>query len=65
MQKIIENGTIVLLADANMILTDNSSFGTTVRLGKEADETAWHEITMAEYEQMLAAEEDEVTYGKY
>lgn len=64
MRKMIDNGTTVLLADDGMILTDNSSFGTIVRLGKEADETAWREITIAEYEQLLAAEKDEVTDGK-
>ena len=65
MRKMIDNGTTVLLADDGMMLTDDSSFGTTVRLGKEADETAWREITITEYQQIMATEEDEVTYGKY
>ena len=65
MRKMIDNGTTVLLADDGMMLTDDSSFGTTVRLGKEADETAWREITITECQQIMATEEDEVTYGKH
>ena len=55
MQKIIDNGTTVLLADEGMMLTDNFSFGTTVRLGKEDSGAAWHEITIAEYETITEA----------
>ena len=54
MQKIIDNGTTVLLADDGMMLTDDFSFGTTVRLGKEADETVWQEITVEEAEARMA-----------
>lgn len=54
MQKIIENGTTVLLADDGMMLTDNSSFGTTVRLGKEDDGAEWYEITAEEAEARMA-----------
>jgi hypothetical protein len=50
MQKIIDNGTTVLLADEGMMLTDDTSYGTTVRLGKEADAADWHEITDEEYQ---------------
>ena len=56
MQKIIDNGTTVLLADEGMMLTDDSSFGTTVRLGKSDDGTAWYEITKAEAEERMAAD---------
>ena len=56
MQKIIDNGTTVLLADEGMMLTDDSSFGTTVRLGKHDDGTAWYEITKAEAEERMAAD---------
>lgn len=45
MQKINDNGTIVLLADDGMMLTDGSCCGTTVRLGKEDDGAKWYEIT--------------------
>ena len=48
MQKITDNGTTVLLADDGMVLTDYSSFGTTVRLGKDDDGAKWHEISVEE-----------------
>ena len=54
MQKIIDNGTTVLLADEGMMLTDDSSFGTTVRLGKSDDGSKWYEITQAEAEARMA-----------
>ena len=57
MQKIIDNGTTVLLADDGMMLTDGSSFGSTVRLGKEADESAWYEITAEEADKRMNGEE--------
>ena len=67
MQKIIDNGTTVLLADEGMMLTDDSSFGTTVRLGKEADESVWYEITVEEAEKRMNGEtaEDEATDEDY
>lgn len=63
MQKIVDNGTTVLLADDGMMLTDNSSFGKTVRLGRDSCADNWHEITEAEYEVIMendnmATEED-------
>jgi hypothetical protein len=67
MQKIIENGTTVLLADEGMMLTDDSSFGTTVRLGKEADATLWYEITAEEAEKRMNEPEvpaDDITRQK-
>lgn len=67
MQKKIENGTTVLLADEGMMLTDNSSFGTTVRLGKDDDGAKWYEITEAEAEERMNDEptEDEATEDDY
>lgn len=67
MQKIIDNGTTVLTADDGMMLTDDTSFGTTVRLGKEADEAKWYEITTEEAEMRMNGEttEDEVTEADY
>lgn len=50
MKKTTENGVTVLTADDGMMLTDGNSYGTTVRLGKEADETVWSEITQEEAE---------------
>lgn len=57
MQKIIENGVIVLTADDGTMLTDNSSFGSVVRLGKEADESAWYEITAEEADKRMNGDE--------
>lgn len=67
MQKIIDNGTIVLLADEGMMLTDNSSFGTTVRLGKDDDGSKWYEITAEEAEKRMNEEttEDDATEADY
>lgn len=67
MQKNIENGTTVLLADYGMMLTDGSSIVSVVRLGKEADGSGWYEITAEEAEEMLADEptEDTATDADY
>ena len=62
MQKTIDNGTTVLLADEGMMLTDGSSFGSVVRLGKESTDSAWYEITAEEAEAMM---EEEVTEADY
>lgn len=53
MQKIIDNGTTVLRADEGMMLTNDSSFGTTVRLGKGDDGAKWYEITAEEAQAMI------------
>lgn len=67
MQKIVDNGVIVLTADNGMMLTDDNSYGTTVRLGKEADEAVWYEITTEEAEKRMNDEpnEDEATEADY
>lgn len=67
MQKIIDNGTTVLLADEGMMLTDNSSFGSTVRLGKDDDGSTWYEITAEEAEKRMNDEptEDDATVADY
>lgn len=67
MQKKIENGTTVLLADDGMMLTDNSSFVTTVRLGKGDDGSKWYEITAEEAEKRMNDEptEDTATEADY
>lgn len=62
MQKTIDNGTTVLLADEGMMLTDGSSFGSVVRLGKESTGSSWYEITAEEAEAMM---EEEVTEADY
>lgn len=56
MQTIIDNGTVVLLADEGMMLTDGTSPVSVVRLGKETDDTGWYEITAEEAEAMQAEE---------
>lgn len=67
MQKIIDNGTTVLFADEGMMLTDGSSFGTTVRLGKGDDGVKWYEITAEEAEKRMNDEptEDDATEDDY
>lgn len=67
MQKIIDNGTTVLLADEGMVLTDNSSFGKTVRLGKGDDGSKWYEITAEEAEKRMNDEPtgDDATEDDY
>ena len=68
MQKIIDNGCVVLLADDGMMLTDDSSFGTTVRLGKGDDGARWYEITAEEAEERMNEDiptEDEATDEDY
>lgn len=67
MQKNIENGTTVLLADEGMVLTNDSSFGTTVRLGKGDDGASWYEITAEEAEKRMNDEptEDDATEADY
>lgn len=65
MQKIIDNGITVLLADEGMMLTDNSSFGTIVRLGKEDDGSAWYEITEEEAEKRMNDEKVKAYFDLY
>lgn len=67
MQKIIDNGTTVLLADEGMMLTNDSSFGTTVRLGKGDDGASWYEITAEEAEKRMNDDptEDDATVADY
>lgn len=59
MQKTIENGVTILTADEGMRLTNDSSFVTTVRLGKEDNGESWYEITAEEAEARM---EEEVLY---
>lgn len=46
-----------LYADEGMILTDGEHFGKIVHLEIGADASKWHEITMEEYESILAEQE--------
>ena len=68
MQRTIENGINVLRADEGMMLTDNSSFGTTVRLGKGDDGSKWYEITAEEAEKRMNEDipsDDDATEADY
>jgi hypothetical protein len=67
MQKNIENGITVLRADEGMVLTDNSTFGTAVYLGKGDDGAKWYEITAEEAEKRMNDEptEDTATEADY
>lgn len=53
MTKTIENGVTVLTASEGMKLTNGSSVGSVVRLGKEANEAEWYEITNEEAEEII------------
>lgn len=67
MQTIIDNGTTVLLADEGMMLTNDSAYGATVRLGKNDDGSTWYEITAEEAEKRIneAATDEEATETDY
>lgn len=62
MEKMIENGVTVLIADEGMKLTNGESFGATVRLGVKDSEDNWREVTEVEAEHIQTkAEEVELT----
>ena len=67
MQKNIENGITILRADDGMMLTDNSTFGTTVYLGKGDDGASLYEISTEEAEMRMNEEitEDDATEADY
>ncbi len=47
---------IMLTASEGMILTDGETYGTVIYLAEGADETAYHEITLDEFNAMQEAE---------
>lgn len=47
----------ILTADEGMYLTDGETYGKTVVLPADADHSVWHEITDAEYAEILAEQE--------
>lgn len=53
---IIENQT-VLKAEEGKMLTNGDTFGTVVYLGENDSADNWHEITVEEYETMIANNE--------
>ena len=46
----------IIKANKGMILTDGETYGTTIYLGEDADETKFKEITLEEYEKISAEE---------
>lgn len=46
-----------LTASKGMVLTDGKNYGKIIYLAEGADESAWHEITDAEYEEITNKEE--------
>lgn len=67
MQRTTENGITILTADDGMKLTNDSTFASVVRLGKEDSGSGWYEITEAEAEARQAdiPTEDEATAQDY
>lgn len=51
----------VLYADDGKVLTDGNIYGKQIFLADGVDASVFHEITEAEYEEIIAAEEIEVT----
>lgn len=47
----------ILTAEEGMHLTDGETYGKTVVLPADADYSAWHEITDAEYAEIVAEQE--------
>ena len=47
---------IMLTASEGMILTDGETYGTTIYLAEGASESAYHEITIEEYNAIQEAE---------
>ena len=49
---------VKLIASEGMILTDGESYGTEIFLAVDGDENQWHEITEAEYQEILRKQEE-------
>ena len=54
---IINDRTII--ADKGMILTNGTTYATKIRLGSWDDENNYYQITIEEYEEYLASQEEE------
>lgn len=50
----------VLTADEGMYLTNGETYGKTVVLPADADHSVWHEITDAQYAEILAEQESQM-----
>ena len=51
---------IIVTADDGKYLTNGETYGKTVVLPESADVSAWHEITDAEYEEIIKAQEESI-----
>ena len=51
----------ILIADDGKYLTNGETYGKTVVLPMDADANEWHEITDAEYAEIVAKEETQAT----
>lgn len=51
---------IILYADAGKLVTDGQTYGKQIFLAEGTDPEAFYEITQAEYEEILAQEEEHV-----
>ena len=49
---------ITLYAEDGMVLTDGIHYGTIIHLAAGADASMYHEITEAEYQEVLKAQEE-------
>ena len=50
----------VLTADEGMIYTNGETYGTVIYLAEGVDESAFHQITMEEYEVIMKEQESEM-----
>ena len=55
----------ILEADEGKYLTNGNTYGRMVILPEGSDLSPWHEITLAEYEEMSAAKQAEVQDVNY
>jgi hypothetical protein len=49
---------VTLYADEGKILTNGTDYGTTISLAEGVDASAYHEISMDEYEAIIAEESE-------
>ena len=54
-----------LTAAEGMILTNGEAFGKEIYLGKNDSAENWHEITQAEYDEILKEQEEEINEDIY
>ena len=52
----------IITASSGMVLTNGETYGSSVRLGDWDSPENWHEITIEEYEKIIAERESEEGY---